>query len=63
MTDNKTDITIHGATDDFISVPLARYEELVDRETRTEVLVEIVKGKEYSAIAIKDVLKVLGITL
>lgn len=63
MADNKTDITIHGAVNNCVSVPLARYEELVDCETRTEVLVEIVKDKEYSAIAIKDVLKVLGITL
>lgn len=63
MVDNKVDITIHRAVNNCVSVPLARYEELVDCETRTEVLAETVKGKEDSAIAVKDVLKVLGITL
>lgn len=53
------DLTFHGAINSGISVPLARYEELIDCETRTETLVSALrKGME---LTLENVLLILGI--
>ena len=51
--DDKFELTMHGALSSIITVPLARYEELIDCETRAEVLTSMAKG--HSVINTEDV--------
>lgn len=57
--DDKFELTIHGALSSIITVPLARYEELIDCETRAEVLTSMAKG--HSVINTEDVFRILGV--
>lgn len=56
---DKFELTMHGAISDVVTVPLARYEELIDCETRTEVLASV--AKEHSLINTEDVFRILGV--
>ena len=38
---DKFELTMHGAISDVVTVPLTRYEELIDCETRAEVLTSV----------------------
>lgn len=58
--DDKFELTMHGAISDVVTVPLARYEELIDCETRAEALASVAKG--HSVINTEDVFRILGVT-
>lgn len=50
-----------GNTDLMVTIPLTRYEQLLDIETRVDVAVERMTNDEYCKI--EDVLRILGTEL